>query len=375
MAYLGEAQKSDLIEIASELDLNVEDNITCAELRKLIKNSPDYDIELVKNITKRIIEKRKECEKQNKLEKIENLKIRQLEEVHNREIEVLKLQLESQEKSQEHSSNNAAPKISLMSITSKFDPKNDDILLYLKNFERKAQIAEIPEHQYVAYLMGVLPSDLTNTLAREPADKINDYKYVREILTNQFKLNAEQIRQKFYQLKKETDETWRSYNLQLTEFFDDWLEDLNIKTFEDLKALMIANQIKFRAPQYLKEHFIDKWATWKSPEEMAKCFDEYSNIIATIKPKKEFNKIENKSFENKTKGFNFYQNRSQSNFKRPYYSNYNAGNSNSKYRKISSGDRRGEYLKNSATHSLEQAHHLENVDVCPSSSETIPKTA
>ncbi|GFT61610.1 uncharacterized protein TNCV_34581 [Trichonephila clavipes] len=54
----------------------------------------------------------------------------------------------------------------------RFDLK-EDISLYLKLFERQAQRLNIDQENWVSYLLGLLPTEVSHITAREPDDKAN----------------------------------------------------------------------------------------------------------------------------------------------------------------------------------------------------------
>ncbi|GFX44142.1 SCAN box domain-containing protein [Trichonephila clavipes] len=140
------------------------------------------------------------------------------------------------------------PKIQLTQITTKFDEKHDEISLYLINFERKAELAQVPKKYWVAYLLAVLPAELSNMLAREPTERANNYDFVKE-----------------------------------------WIAELQDKTFEQLKDLLITEQLKYRVPAEVREHFLDDWIKLKTPYELAEKLDEYESIKQSFRreiPKK-----------------------------------------------------------------------------------------
>ncbi|GFS69995.1 SCAN box domain-containing protein [Trichonephila clavipes] len=85
------------------------------------------------------------------------------------------------------------PKIQLTQITTKFDEKHDEISLYLINFERKAELAQVPKKDWVAYLLAVLPAELFNMLAREPTEKANNYDFVKNLILKRYRLNSEKL--------------------------------------------------------------------------------------------------------------------------------------------------------------------------------------
>ena len=56
---------------------------------------------------------------------------------------------------------------------SKFDEKYDKMGLYFINFERRAEMALVMKKDWVTYLLAILPREITNMLAREPASDAN----------------------------------------------------------------------------------------------------------------------------------------------------------------------------------------------------------
>ncbi|GFU52048.1 SCAN box domain-containing protein [Trichonephila clavipes] len=91
------------------------------------------------------------------------------------------------------------PKIQLTQIRTKFDEKHDEISLYLINFERKAELAQVPKKE----------------------------------------------------LQKSAEKSWRNYAHELNSYFTEWIAELQVKTFEQLKDLLITEQLKYRVPAKL----------------------------------------------------------------------------------------------------------------------------
>ncbi|GFV60834.1 retrovirus-related Pol polyprotein from transposon 297 [Trichonephila clavipes] len=77
-----------------------------------------------------------------------------------------------------------------------------------------------------------------------------------------------------------------------------WIKELKITTFDQLKSLIIADQIKRKTPANIKEHFLDIWADLNDPLELAEKLDAYDNLRPgmksnsnqTLKKKEEFRK-------------------------------------------------------------------------------------
>ncbi|GFU48763.1 SCAN box domain-containing protein [Trichonephila clavipes] len=81
-------------------------------------------------------------------------------------------------------------KIQLTQITTKFDGKHEEISLYLINFERKAELAQVPKKDWVAYQLKILPAELSNMLAREPTERANNYDFAKDLILKSYKFQG-----------------------------------------------------------------------------------------------------------------------------------------------------------------------------------------
>ncbi|GFW28724.1 retrovirus-related Pol polyprotein from transposon 412 [Trichonephila clavipes] len=52
----------------------------------------------------------------------------------------------------------------------------------------------------------------------------------------------------FLQTSKSADKSWRNYAHELNSYFTEWIAELQVKTFEQLKDLLITEQLKYRVP-------------------------------------------------------------------------------------------------------------------------------
>ncbi|GFX40971.1 CCHC-type domain-containing protein [Trichonephila clavipes] len=172
--------------------------------------------------------------------------------------------------------------LNLKKLISDFDPKQSDISLYLVIFERQAKRASIEKKEWVGQLLGLLPLEIVQFIAREPEEQAENYDYVKKLLLKRFKLSPEVIRQKFVQHQKKSDSTWKDFTFEITNYLDEWLIGLyiyiEINTFQDLKDLMVVDQLKKRANASMKDHFLDNWANLKSATEIAELFDNYEDV-------------------------------------------------------------------------------------------------
>ncbi|GFW71549.1 transposon Tf2-9 polyprotein [Trichonephila clavipes] len=161
----------------------------------------------------------------------------------------------------------------------------DDISLNLTLYERHAELTFLPKKDWVQKLIGLIPIDIAHLIAREPVDKCNDYNHVKGLLLKRFKLSPEKLRQLFLSHRKSNERTWQDFFYEIQTYFDGWIFGSNVKTFDQLRELIIADQIKKSAPYELREHFLDEWSTINSPAEIAEKFEEYESVRRTLRPK------------------------------------------------------------------------------------------
>ncbi|GFV13605.1 SCAN box domain-containing protein [Trichonephila clavipes] len=231
MAFLGKGKKQDMLQLAEELGINATLNMTVPSIKIAITNSEGYEEEFVKNLYETIIANGKRLEE---LERAEKMRLEEL--VKEQALKEKELQLK-------------------FDLEKDFDPKQSDISLYLVIFERQAKRASIEKKEWVGQLLGLLPLEIVQFIAREPEEQAENYDYVKKLLLKRFKLSPEVFRQKFVQHQKKSDSTWKDFTFEITNFLDEWLIGLEINTFQDLKDLMVVDQLKKRANASMKDHF------------------------------------------------------------------------------------------------------------------------
>ncbi|GFV28611.1 retrovirus-related Pol polyprotein from transposon 412 [Trichonephila clavipes] len=269
MAYLAKGNKPDLLSVCEEMGVEIDQSSKVVDIKKMILNSEFYVEEEVKIILDRVISDRKEQERSKQEEKEREERSKQEErereermarEARQHELELRKLELSQQNQPLNDESGRRVeigPKIHLTQITTKFDEKHDEISLYLINFERKAELAQVPKKDWVAYLLAILLAELSNMLAREPTERANNYDFVKDLI--------------------------------LKSYFTEWIAEFQVKTLEQLKDLSITEQLKYRVPAEVREHFLDDWIKLKTPYELAEKLDEYESIKQSFRreiPKK-----------------------------------------------------------------------------------------
>ncbi|GFX92675.1 retrovirus-related Pol polyprotein from transposon 412 [Trichonephila clavipes] len=171
------------------------------------------------------------------------------------ELEKLKLQAQNPPASVGNSSQmySNPMRLDLKTVLPTFIPDKDDISLFLTMFERQMKLLNVPADFWVSHLIGVLPISL-----------------------RRFKLTADRFRVLFADTRNRIIPRGK-ISFDLRTFFEGWLKELAIDSFETLKDLIIADQIKKRCPPDYKNHFLDTWEILNDPVVLAEKLDSYEN--------------------------------------------------------------------------------------------------
>ncbi|GFU99548.1 retrovirus-related Pol polyprotein from transposon 412 [Trichonephila clavipes] len=220
MAFLGKGKKQDMLQLAEELGINATLNMTVPSIKIAITNSEGYEEEFVKNLYETIIANGKRLEE---LERAEKMRLEELERAE-------KMRLEELERAEK---------------------------MRLEELERaeKMRLEELVKEQALKEKELQLKFDL-----------------------ERFKLSPEVFRQKICPTPEKSDSTWKDFTFEITNYLDEWLIGLEINTFQDLKDLMVVDQLKKRANASMKDHFLDNWANLKSATQIAELFDNYEDV-------------------------------------------------------------------------------------------------
>ncbi|GFT05210.1 uncharacterized protein TNCV_122641 [Trichonephila clavipes] len=272
MAYLGKGRREDLFVLATELNLKFDKSMTIATLKDLIISSEDYAEELTKNIHSTIVEDRKAREEYLRIEEQkEKLRIEEREE----KLRFEQLRLDEQKRKDEFE----LEKLRIQTHSKRHQS------LYLKLFERQAQRLNIDQENWVSHLLGLLPTEVSHIIAREPDDKANPYEHVKDLLLKRFKLTPEKFRQLFVTHQKAPERTWIDFYHELNTYFNGWIDGLKIDTFNKLSDLIITDQLKRKTPFEFKEYYLDEWANMNSPVQLAEKLEEFEDFKRTLKQK------------------------------------------------------------------------------------------
>jgi len=121
-----------------------------------------------------------------------------------------------------------------------FDDSKDDIDSYLGRFERYAEMQGWPAADWALYLSALLKRKSLQCYSRLGEVDARDYNKLKAALLRRFDLTADRFRRKFYDTKRDREETAAEFVVRLASYLDRWIHLVGIEsTFEDLKALLV----------------------------------------------------------------------------------------------------------------------------------------
>ncbi|GFT34663.1 retrovirus-related Pol polyprotein from transposon 297 [Trichonephila clavipes] len=272
MAFLGKAKKQDLVLLAEELGQKVSDKMTNIELRNIIIGSKDYEEEFVRDQLSVILEERLERESKEKIQQQREF-----------ELEKMRLEIERSRFDPENLSPLKTSVSDLIKIIPNFDIMDGDIVLFLTLFERQAKRIGVEKTNWVSALLARMPPNITQLIARESEDKFDNYDYIKGVLLKRFKMSPETFRQKFMKHQRIPARSWRDFVFEITSYFEEWLDGMEVRDFKSLKDLIITDQLKKRVPGEIREHFVDEWAKFYEPSVLADKLDGYESVRSSVK--------------------------------------------------------------------------------------------
>ena len=231
-------------------------------------------------------EMREEAKEKERIERDERNKEREmkkkaLELEHDKEQNLLKIQLAEKEielakinaDKKKDISASSEIKAKLPKLPSFCDGK-DNMDAYLKRFERFAKNAKWPAEEWATNLSTLLQGKALDVYSRLSVDDANDYDKLREALLKRYQLTEEGFRQKFRNSKQEVGETAGQFVIRLNNYLSRWMELGKVpETFNGLRDLLLREQFLSVSHKslvlFLKERKI------KSIDEMVELAEQY----------------------------------------------------------------------------------------------------
>ena len=86
---------------------------------------------------------------------------------------------------------------------------------------------------------------------------------------------TEEYRQKILSHRKQQSANWWDFAFELRNYFDEWIQGMNVDNFENLKELIIADRIKQTLPYEMQKKFFDELPNVKKVDELENKLHDY----------------------------------------------------------------------------------------------------
>ena len=116
--------------------------------------------------------------------------------------------------------------------------QGDLVEAFLTSFERTASDFSLREAEKMIILRSLISGKMAEVYADMPIELSKDYSEFKKLVFLRFGINSEHLRQKFRKLTKRSDETYTQLGFNLERCLDRWLEQENVQTFQQLKAIV-----------------------------------------------------------------------------------------------------------------------------------------
>ena len=163
---------------------------------------------------------------------------------------------------------------------------------YFQSVENLFTLYDVPEKLQSKLLIPMLNERSKALLAKLPKEQLDDYKQVKDFLLREFKLTAEQYRDKFWSATKLAEETYTLFVTRVKNLLNYYLASRQAVTKDDVIDLFVADRVKQTLSDSCLRHVLSSEGdTWYHPDKLATVVDTYVNSrlgLSSGKGKPEF---------------------------------------------------------------------------------------
>jgi len=149
---------------------------------------------------------------------------------------------------------------------------------YFASVENLFSLYEVPPQLQSNLLIPTLNERSKSLLAKLPKERLDKYVEVRDYLLREFKLTAEQYRERFRTVVKSLTETYTLFGSRVKNLFLLYLQNRKAKTLEQVIDLLVSDRIKETlSPACLRHVLSTEGTEWFGPEKLTEVIDTYEN--------------------------------------------------------------------------------------------------
>ena len=149
---------------------------------------------------------------------------------------------------------------------------------YFRAVENLFLLYDVPQELQSKLIIPMLTERAKALLARLSKERLDKYEEVRDYLLREFRLSAEQYRDKFLSATKQSDETFTLFGSRVRNLFMYYLDSRKADSRDDVIDLMIADRIKRVLPDHCLKHVLSVESdSWLKPDRLTHVIDVYMN--------------------------------------------------------------------------------------------------
>jgi hypothetical protein len=154
-----------------------------------------------------------------------------------------------------------------------------DFIPFCDNIEKQFKELKVPSELRVSLLKPFLNERARLLVSRLDAERQDDYDYVKQYLLDQFRLVPQYFLEMFNSVCRQSNDTYKSFISRLSLLLDYYLSSRKVKTFDELKQLLISDRVKATLPEGPLNHLLKVEASlprkYALPDEAAEALDTY----------------------------------------------------------------------------------------------------
>jgi hypothetical protein len=131
-----------------------------------------------------------------------------------------------------------------------------DFIPFCDNIEKQFKELKVPSELRVSLLKPFLNERAQLLVSRLDAERQDDYDYVKQYLLDQFRLVPQYFLEMFNSVCRQSNDTYKSFISRLSLLLDYYLSSRKVKTFDELKQLLISDRVKATLPEGPLNHLL-----------------------------------------------------------------------------------------------------------------------
>ena len=140
-----------------------------------------------------------------------------------------------------------------------FDEKTTDAEAFCRMFEVTAKAYKLPAEYWGIEFAKCLKGRAQEVYQRMSDEECCTYEALKDALRKRYRLTEGGFRSRFRKAKCQEKEPLKDFRYRLERYFDNWVKMSEVgQTYEEVKSLMVKDQLFFTLPQEVQMHVKEK---------------------------------------------------------------------------------------------------------------------